>query len=202
MKKVFCILSVIASVFVAGCITSYHQYMTQDERIEARYKEQVEGQCLKRTFVGVITLGFSEIWYRKATRTYKGVLAKREADAAAERMWQEWRQAQIGKTRADVVSILGRPDYDEPDGSGGRMLTWEDSSLQGSSSSRGYVATPYWGTPYNYAVGGNWSTKSQWKSTITTTRLWVVVNDAGKVVSVGRRTKEAAAVSTGVRGEK
>lgn len=185
------------SVFFTGCVTSYHQYMSQDERIEARYREQVEGRIFKRAFIDIITLGFSEIWYHKATSSYRGVLAKREAEAVAEREWQEWRKAQIGKTRAEIVSVLGCPDRDDPDGCGGRMLTWENSNLKGvgflrgSSYSSGYLWSQ--SASYgNFSANGSYIAKSEWESTIRTTRLWVVVNGAGKVVSVGRRTKETA----------
>jgi hypothetical protein len=170
---------VIAALFaLAGCHTAYHSGMTDDEKIIARYEQQVKGRWLKRPFIDFISLGFAEIWYQHATSSYDGVMEHLRRQAEAERRWQEWRQAQIGRTRSELQAELGIPDADEPDGDGGRVLTWENSSAVGGVSLHG-----------NSWVG---VTGVSWGSNTTIERLYAIVDSVGKVKAVNRREKRSA----------
>lgn len=76
-------------------------------------------------------MGFAEFWYQHATSSYEGVMTHQKQVEEAEKQWQRWRAKQIGRTRAEIQAELGLPDADEPDGTGGRVLAWENSSAIG-----------------------------------------------------------------------
>ena len=169
----FCI-----AMFNGGCHTAYHDQMTDDERIIARYEQQVKGRWLKRGFIDLISLGFAELWYQHATSSYEGVMAHRKQEMEAEKNWQEWRAKQVGRTRAEIQAELGLPDADEPDGTGGRVITWENSSVIGGLSLRG-----------NGWVG---VTGASWGSNTTIDRNYAILDSDGKITSVNRREKRSA----------
>jgi hypothetical protein len=103
----------------------------------------------------------------------------RRMEAEAEAAWQKWRVEQVGKTRRQLIQELGLPDADEPDGSGGCVLTWEDSLHSGGLALHG-----------NAWVG---LTGVSWRSSNITQRLWANLDSDGKVTKIGRRTKQDVA---------
>ena len=96
----------IAYLMLTGC-TSYRDCDTLEDRIEARYKQNVIMPTdswplykgMKHAFFDIITVGFCEFWYAKVRSTYEELVARRatkelkEREAMARRIAEEEAEA-------------------------------------------------------------------------------------------------------------
>lgn len=96
----------IAYLMLTGC-TSYRYCDTLEDRIEARYKQNVIMPTdswplykgMKHAFFDIITVGFCEFWYAKVRSTYEELVARRatkelkEREAMARRIAEEEAEA-------------------------------------------------------------------------------------------------------------
>ena len=96
----------IAYLMLTGC-TSYRDCDTLEDRIEARYKQNVIMPTdswplykgMKYAFFDIITVGFCEFWYAKVRSTYEELVARRatkelkEREAMARRIAEEEAEA-------------------------------------------------------------------------------------------------------------
>ena len=96
----------IAYLMLTGC-TSYRDCDTLEDRIEARYKQNVIMPTdswplykgMKHAFFDIITVGFCEFWYAKVRSTYGELVARRatkelkEREAMARRIAEEEAEA-------------------------------------------------------------------------------------------------------------
>lgn len=186
MKKVI-LPATGALMLLSSSCTTYVPGSTYLERVQARYEQNIildddpdlAWKICKHALVDISTLGFAEIWYAKVRSSYKLVEKFRKAEEDRINAEEVFKKKYIGKKRIDIIREFGSPDCTEPDGEGGKIITYENAANQSG------ILAPV----YQNVMATNRDARYLRSHFIEQKRVWFALDKNNVIYAVGFRTK-------------
>ncbi len=196
-KTLILLLTILASFVLTGCAT-YPLGSTKAEIWKARYEQNIVldsdstgtafGKVTKRVLWDIFTLCFAEVHYAKIVRNHSfWLLKEREKneafmmkDNAADKL-KDYFAEFIGVHQSEIIGKFGPADRVDDDGTGGRVLVYEEAT-DNSSSRFGIISL---------------SSEVTQKTTIF--RVWFAVDQSGNVRNAGARETSQSGNTKNVR---
>lgn len=186
MKKLIFLTTATLMLLSTSC-TTYVPGSTWLERVQARYEQNIildddpdlAWKICKHTLVDISTLGFAEIWYAKVRSSYKLVEKFRQAEAERVKAEELFKKKYTGKKRIDIIREFGNPDNTEPDGEGGKIMTYENAVNQSG------ILAPV----YQNVLAANRNARDLHSRFVEQKRIWFALDKNNIVYAVGFRTK-------------
>lgn len=175
------------SLFLCTSCTTYAPGSTYLERVQARYEQNIileddpdlAWKICKHALVDVSTLFFAEIWYARVRSSYKLVEKFRQEEADRIKAEQEFKKKYTGKKRIEIIREFGLPDMTEPDGEGGKIMTYENAVDQSG------ILAPV----YQNVMATNRNARQVHSTFVEQKRVWFALDANNIVYAVGFRTK-------------
>lgn len=186
MKKNKLLPLLVLPAMLTSC-TTYVPGSTYLERVQARYEQNIileddpelGWKICKHALVDVSTLFIAEIWYARVRSSYKLVEKFRQEEADHAKAEQEFKKRYTGKKRIEIIREFGIPDTTEPDGEGGRIMTYENAVDQNGTLS----------PVYQNVMATNRNARSVHSTFVEQKRIWFALDKENIVYAVGFRTK-------------